>query len=654
MADPIIHRGIDALAPERRFQLLVDGVTDCAIYMLDPEGTVASWNSGAERIKGYAAAEIIGQPYSRFFTEEEQAEGAPQRLLASVRSSGRVATEGWRIRKDGSRFWAVGVIEPIRDQQGVLLGFAKVTRDVTEREAARQALADSERQLRLLVRGVTDYALFMLDPNGIVTSWNSGAERIKGYTSDEIIGRHFSCFYTPQERLAGLPRRALETAAANGRYEAEGLRIRKDGSQFWASVVLDAIREDNGDLVGFAKITRDITERREAQENLRKAEAQLALQQKMEALSQLTGGIAHDFNNLLMIVGGQAEILKRRAASQKDTRALDAIRHAVEQGARLTRQLLAFARANPHSCSVVNLRERVNTFKDLLSTPVRGDIGFEIEIADGVWPVYVDAGEFDLALINLAVNARDAMPHGGAITLRMENRTFHDELDVGVKGEFVAVCVSDTGTGISPEHLARVFEPFFTTKEPGKGTGLGLSQVYGFARHSGGTVQIRSETGRGTAVTMYLPRSREEGTLEESAAKPVELESGTTGIVLVVEDNKRVGEVSAALVEQIGYRTVMAACAREALALLEREPGIVLVFSDIVMPGEMDGVGLARAVRQRWPDLPILLTSGYSKLAEAAEQSFPILRKPYEISALARSVKQAIGTKKNHPRKSSP
>jgi PAS domain S-box-containing protein len=633
---------IEALAAERRFQLLVDGVTDCAIYMLDPDGAIASWNSGAERITGYSAEEVIGQNYAIFFTREDRRAGTSAQLLRRVRAQGRIESEGWRKRKDGSRFWSVAVIEPIRDERGDLIGFANVTRDMTEREAARQALTESERQLRLLVRGVTDYALFMLDPNGIVTSWNSGAERIKGYRGDEIIGRHFSAFYTPADRLAGVPRRALETAAATGRYEAEGLRVRKDGSQFWASVILDAIRDDNGELIGFAKITRNITERKAAQESLRKAQEQLALQQKMEALSQLTGGIAHDFNNLLMIVGGQTEMLKRRITSEKDLRALEAIRHAVQQGARLTRQMLAFARANPHSRAVVDLGERVKTYRELLESSARGDIAFAEEVDRGVWPVFVDPGEFDLALINLAVNARDAMPNGGTITLRMQNVVFENDSDIGLTGEYVAISVADTGTGIAPEHLSRVFEPFFTTKDTGKGSGLGLSQVYGFARHSGGTVQVRSESGRGAAFTIFLPRSSEAEGKGDAAAEVIEQEAPPQGTVLIVEDDEKVAEVSAALVQQVGFRTMLAASAREALDVLVCEKDIVLVFSDIVMPGNMDGIQLARTMRERHPDVPVLLTSGYVRMAEAAAGEFPILRKPYELSVLSRALRSAV------------
>ncbi|MBN8909988.1 MAG: PAS domain S-box protein, partial [Rhodospirillales bacterium] len=262
---------------ERRFRLLVQGVVDYSMFMLDPSGLVVNWNQGAERIKGYRAEEIVGRHFSTFYTKEDRASGLPFRALETAGREGRFEGEGWRVRKDGSRFWASVVLDAIYDETGALIGFAKITRDITERIAAQNALRDSERQFRLLIGGVVDYALIMLDPNGVVTSWNSGAERIKGYRPPEIIGQHFSRFYTDQDRAAGVPAAALYTATTEGRYEAEGWRVRKDGNLFWASVVVDAIRDDSGVLVGFAKITRDITERIAAQNALRDSERQFRL-----------------------------------------------------------------------------------------------------------------------------------------------------------------------------------------------------------------------------------------------------------------------------------------------------------------------------------------------------------------------------------------
>ena len=294
------------------YELLIQGVVDYAIYMLDPKGHVVSWNPGAERIKGYTADEIIGAHFSRFYTDEDRAAGVPEKALKIAAETGRFTTEAWRCRKDGSRFWAMVVIDAIR-RGDRLIGFAKITRDMTEQRAAQLAALESERRFRLLVEGVTDYAIYMLSPEGRVTNWNAGAERIKGYASSEIVGEHFSRFYTPEDVDIGLPDKALATAVRDGRYEAEGWRCRKDGSRFWAGVVIDAIYDD-GQLIGFAKITRDLTERREAQMQLEQSREQLFQAQKMEAMGQLTGGIAHDFNNLLTGITGSLELLKARVA----------------------------------------------------------------------------------------------------------------------------------------------------------------------------------------------------------------------------------------------------------------------------------------------------------------------------------------------------
>ena len=357
---------------ERRFRLLVEGVTDYAICMLDPSGIIANWNAGARRIKGYEAAEVVGRHFEMFYPPEDREAGKPARSLQTARENGRFEAEGWRLRKDGTKFLASVVIDAIYED-GTLIGFAKITRDITERADAQAALHASERQFRLLVSGVTDYALYMLDPNGIVTNWNIGGQRIKGYLPEEIIGQHFSRFYSEADQAAGRPARALQLARDQGRYEEEGWRVRKDGSFFWASVVIDAIRDDNGIILGFAKITRDISERREAQQNLEKIQRQLAESQKLDALGQLTGGVAHDFNNLLMIITGNIHILKRLAGNDaKGLRAVQAIEKASQHGASLTRQLLTFARRQSVSPQTVDLSERIHSLRDVLDTGLGG------------------------------------------------------------------------------------------------------------------------------------------------------------------------------------------------------------------------------------------------------------------------------------------
>ena len=623
------------LESERRFRILVQGVTDYAIYMLDPSGIITNWNSGAERIKGYKADEIVGQHISRFYDREDRLAGRPARGLAIAAREGRYEAEGWRIRKDGSKFWAAVVLDAIRDDAGKLIGFAKITRDITERRQAEEYLRESERQFRLLVNGVTDYALYMLDPNGIVTNWNVGAQRIKGYTADEIIGQHFSRFYTENDRAAGMPARALHTAATEGRFEANAWRVRKNGSLFFANVVIDPICGENGKLIGFSKITRDITERHEAQKAMETTQAQLAQVQKMEALGQLTGGVAHDFNNLLMVVSGYITSIKERLADDpKGLRAAQAIETAAARGAALTRQLLSFSRRQTLDPEVVKLDQVVEATRPMLNTLAGGPVSIVTTIMPNIWPVRVDVSELELAVLNLTANARDAMGKGGTVAVTSENMYLAAGEVKGLEGEFVALTVADTGEGIPPDILEKVFDPFFTTKETGKGTGLGLSQVYGFVHQSGGTVTIDSQLGQGTRITLYLPRA-----VADIPAEPSVLGDSATVAgrrVLLVEDNPEVAEVTRDLLDHLGCVTHVAGNAEAALQALDRSE-FDLVLSDIVMAGAKNGLDLARTIREQRPRLPVILATGYSDAVTQAGTEFTLLRKPYSTSDLNRA-----------------
>jgi two-component system, NtrC family, sensor kinase len=379
----------------------------------------------------------------------------------------------------------------------------------------------------------------------------------------------------------------------------------------------------------------DEAERREA------AEAALRQAQRLEAIGQLTGGVAHDFNNLLMIVSGSAQRLRRDITDEKQLRLLDMIANATQRGESLTRQLLAFSRRQTLQPSAIDLSERLPKVKDMLSRSLRGDIEIRVAVPDRHCTVKVDPSELELALLNLAFNARDAMPSGGTLIITAKPVVLRGKAaEEGLHGEFVAVRVADTGAGIPPDALSRVFEPFFTTKEEGKGTGLGLSQVYGFARQSGGTATITSTVGRGTAVTLFLPRSWD---VPVPSVVPSEMADvpRRAGTVLLVEDNAEVADVGRAYLEQLGYKVESVAGSQAALDVLEREK-IDLVFSDILMPGDMNGFDLAHAIRARFPHMPVLLTTGFSSSAQdAVRQGFEVLQKPYDISALERGVAAA-------------
>ena len=623
----------DTHVSAERIQLLVNSVTDYAIYMLDADGYVATWNPGARRFKGYEAEEIIGRHFSTFFTEEDREAGVPARALEAAAREGRFEAEGWRVRKDGTRLWVNAVLDPIRDEAGNLLGFAKITRDDTDKREAAVALQESERRFRTLVQGVKDYALYMLDPDGRVTNWNTGAEAIKGYKADEIVGQHFSRFYTEEDRAAGEPQRALATALAEGKYEKEALRVRKDGTRFWASVVIDPIHDDEGQLLGFAKITRDVTDRRRAAEELEEARAALFQSQKLQALGELTGGVAHDFNNLMTVIRGSADLLTRPGLSEeKRSRYLKAIIDTVDRAATLTSHLLAFGRRQALKPEVADLNVRLDAFAEMVGRTLGGQYHVTLELEPLLPPVEVDLAQLETALLNAAFNARDAMPDGGSLTLTTRHVPREGVAEVMVE-------VADTGPGMSAEVRDRAFEPFFTTKPVGEGTGLGLSQIHGFAAQAGGRAEICSAPGEGTAVRIFLPVTERSPGGSVEAARPAKPPRDLR--VLLVEDNDHVREFAHHLLDELGYRVVSAASAEEALELLERETADLL-FTDVVMPGR-SGLELARLARERLPTLPVLLASGYSEeIVGTAGSEFEIVRKPYDAKLLEAALGAAL------------
>ncbi|GAA4822747.1 PAS domain-containing sensor histidine kinase [Sphingosinicella ginsenosidimutans] len=498
---------------------------------------------------------------------------------------------------------------------------------------------DEGEQFRALVQSVHDYAIFMLDADGYVASWNPGAERIKGYKAGEIIGQHFSRFYTEEDRANGEPARALATAGNEGKFEKEVWRCRKDGSRFWASVVIDPIRDDDGTVIGFAKITRDITERRDAQQELERAREALAQAQKMEAVGRLTGGVAHDFNNLLTVIRASVDMLRRPGlAAEKRERYLSAISDTADRASLLTGQLLVFARRQPLHNERFAIAPRVERMRQILATTLGSPIRLILDLAEDSGTVFSDPTQFETAILNMAINARDAMPSGGQLRISARRVEGAPTAAGQVReGPFVAVAVEDNGIGIDDETQARMFEPFFTTKAIGKGTGLGLSQVYGFVKTSEGEVTVQSSLGEGARFTLYLPLVGEEagpdaGSDEEAdrAATPIARQR-----ILLVEDNEEVGTFASGLLGELGQDVVWAHNAVEALAALDADEGAFdLVFSDVVMPGD-NGVLLAQEVRRRWPALRVVLTSGYSHvLAEEGSHGFELLRKPYSVDSL--------------------
>ena len=536
-----------------------------------------------------------------------------------------------------------------------------ITRDVTERNKSRQAqqqltaeledkvqgrtheleaalhrLQESERSFQLLVESVTDYALYMLDPTGRVISWNSGARRIKGYEAADIIGKNFECFYSEQDRAAGVPAAGLRTAAREGRLETEGWRLRKDGTRFWANVIIDAITSD-GHLVGYAKITRDITERRAAEARLRQA-------QKMEAVGQFTGGAAHDFNNLLMAILGSLEILRKRLPN--DPRLLALLDNAVQgakRGSSLTQRMLAFARRQELKHEAVDLAHLVNNMLELLERSLGPTINIETRFPLEVMRVRTDANQLETALLNLAINSRDAMPNGGTITISLAKHTIAGGHPTSLPpGPYACLVVADTGQGMDEATLARATEPFFTTKGIGKGTGLGLSMVDGLTAQSGGKLIVQSTAGRGTTMELWFPiTTMVDGATERGPETHEGAHAERPLCILAVDDDSLVLSNVAVMLEDLGHKVIAVGSGAKAIEEIESMPSIDVVITDQAMP-VMTGLQLIEILRARRPGLPVILATGFAELPPKLSPSIGRLSKPFTQRALAQALAATV------------
>jgi PAS domain S-box-containing protein len=492
------------------YRLLVDSVLDYAIFALDPTGRILSWNTGAQRLKGYHPEEIIGKHFSIFYPPEDVARGKTTIELEIATRDGRVEDEGWRVRKDGSRFWANVVITALRDSSGTLVGFAKVTRDLTERRSSEEALRLSEERFRTLVQGVKDYAIFMLDPQGRVASWNEGAQRIKGYTAGEIIGRHFSAFYPAADVAAGKTKMELEVAVREGKYEEEGWRVRKDGSCFWASVLITALRDSDGRLVGFAKVTRDLTERKAAQEReiadaRRIAEIETASRTKSEFLAAMS----HELRTPINATLGYADLLEMEIAgpvTEQQQEYLKRIRGSQQHLLRIITDLLNYSRIEAgqveYEITPVSLHTAVAEVLAMVEALAlsKGILLKHGPCPDGIM-ARADLGKAEQIVLNLVSNAVKFTPAGGRVTV-----------GCGVVDGKPCVTVSDTGPGIPLEQQHSIFQPFVqlgrSLTSGHEGTGLGLAISRDLARAMGGEIILRSEPGEGATFTLTLPPDR--------------------------------------------------------------------------------------------------------------------------------------------------
>lgn len=572
------------------------------------------------------------------------------RLLALMAIHHREAhswseTEIATIREVTERSWAH--IERVRTEAELRAAAIRL-RDLNETlemrvEERSAALERTQTLFGLLVQGVTDYAIYVIDEQGHVTSWNAGAERIKGFTPAEALGRHFSQFYPEEDRAAGEPQRALDTARREGRHATEGWRVRKDGSRFHASVVIDAIKDEQGNLLGFAKITRDITEREEAARELELAREALFQAQKMEAIGQLTGGIAHDFNNLLTAIRSGLELLaKRELANSQSVGLIENCQRAVTRGAALIQRMLAFARRQELATEVIPIPALVTDMMELLKSSLGPGIRIETRLPDALPYALGDKNQIEMALLNLAVNARDAMPDGGLIVIEAAEESVPEGDECGlVPGTYVCLSVTDTGKGMDADTLARATDPFFTTKGVGKGTGLGLSMVHGLAQQVGGRLCLHSKPGEGTRAEIWLPLAS--AAPEKDADTPVTPEEPPASSgrrILVVDDDVIILMNTAAMLEDLGHVAVEAGSGEEALSLLEQGERFDLLITDQAMPG-MIGSELVAAARAIDPQLPVIVATGYGETPGALGGTVQRLGKPFGQDELCRAVDRA-------------
>jgi PAS domain S-box-containing protein len=535
-----------------------------------------------------------------------------------------------RLHRDaGPAPWLNLAAAVVPDEEGNPVGLFLIVHDVTDRRRMEEALRESEERFRLLVEGVEDYAIFLLDPSGAVATWNPGAERIQGYRAQEIIGRHFSCFYPADERDT-TPHELLRRAEVEGSVRVEGWRQRKDGTRFWADVTIGTLRVD-GELRGFAKVTRDMTQRRVLEEQLRQA-------QKMEAVGRLAGGVAHDFNNVLAAIIGYCDLLRRKFGQRGDPLdEVEQIARAADRARDVVAQLLTFSRAGAGEPETVNINDVVSGMEAMLRRLISDGAILRFQLAPDAGAVTCRATQLEQVLLNLVLNAQDAIPEGGTITVSTGSVEFAPRSvptsDV-TPGQYGSLTVTDTGFCMDSETQARMFDPFFTTKDVGGGTGLGLSTVYGIVAAAGGHVLVRSSPGLGSTFDVLLPHAEQEAATPAPSAPRPQPRPGGQEVVLLVEDEEPVRSMLQLILDRSGYAVLEAADGVEALAVADgRLDDLDLVVTDVAMP-RLGGRELVAKLRQRRPDLPVLFISGYTPdpLDEDAQTRF--LQKPFTLDDL--------------------
>ncbi|HJW51889.1 MAG TPA: PAS domain S-box protein [Burkholderiaceae bacterium] len=656
---------------EDRFKLLVEGVKDYAIFMLDANGFVASWNRGAESIKGYSPDEIIGKHFSLFYPPETLASGLPAHELEVAKEVGSFEDEGWRVRKDGSLFWANVVITALHDPRGNLLGFSKVTRDLTQRRAHEEALRQSEERFRLLVEGVKDYAIFMLDANGFVISWNSGAERINGYSADEIIGKHFSLFYPAEARESGWPEHELQTAAERGSFIDEGWRLRKDGTRIWAHVTITALRDDEGRLLSYAKLTRDLTDRKKAEalevsgqerDEILEAErsARMAAQRATRIKDEFLATLSHELRTPLNAIVGWTQILRRAGSSVKPAdlaRGLDVIDRNARAQVQLIDDLLDLSRVitgkvrlDLQQVSIVEVVQR--TMHSVEPAAAAKGIRLKTILDPAPATISADSSRLQQILWNLLSNAIKFTPKGGQVQVLLQRVNSHIELSV-----------SDTGIGISPEFLPHVFERFTQRDSSASrsfgGLGLGLAICKQLVELHGGTIRASSQgPGLGATFLVELPLALlHVGRQDSERLHPTQSIPDSEVLALpklagvhifIVDDEPDARDLLQRVFEEQSAKVTIFTNANDALnALKVAKPHVIVC--DIGMPG-MDGYQFMRAMRAgeaKAQRIPALALTAFAR-AEDRKRSLLAgyqahLAKPFDVAELMLVVADLVG-----------
>jgi PAS domain S-box-containing protein len=618
------------------YQRMIEQARDYALFVLDPSGRIMSWNLGAERLKGYAAEEIIGRHFSVFYTREALESGWPAHELKVAEMEGHFEDEGWRVRKDGSRFWANVVITALRNEDGKLLGFSKITRDLTDRRLHEEALRQSEERFRLLVGAVQDYAIFMLDPEGMVASWNTGAERIKGYSREEIIGKHFSHFFTDEDRAAGKPWEELAIARRAGRAEIEGWRVKKNGERFWARVVLTAVNDDEGHLRGFAKVTQDLSERRHAQD----------LEKAAKNVNQFIAMLAHELRNPLAPIRSAVTVM---AKAPHDSATVEAMRQTIDrqsaQLARIVDDMIDIARITKGSLVIehepVELADVVRRAVETAGPAIEAARhALEVELPQKPLIVHGDRYRLTQLLSNLLNNAARYTPPGGRISVRAAPQNGH-----------AVLTVADTGRGIEPQVMDRIFDMFVQGRTPlqrvGGGLGIGLALARRIAELHGGTLEAKSEgENKGAEFVLRVPLSPAAAAASEPRVPDAE-QAAVPRRVLVVDDNVDAALTLDMLLRSLGHETRVAHDGAKALDIV-REFRPEVIFLDIGMPG-MDGYEVARRLRgmNHGQTFRIIAVTGWghdADRAKAKEAGFDVhLVKPVDVGLLSRVLDDRSG-----------